>query len=52
MVELVTLHHSLGIPFERVTVYMESLPPALPERLRPWVGAVDCCEGKMPDIDR
>ena len=36
--------HTLGVPFEHVTVCMEELPTAMAESLSPWVGAVDCYE--------
>ena len=50
--ELAKSHHAAGIPFERVTIYAMSLPPELAERLRPWVGAVDCYEGSGTlDVD-
>ena len=50
IVGAVKSHHALGIPFERVIVRMENLPMASAERLRQWVGAVDCYEEKTPDI--
>ena len=44
IVKLVKSQHAKGMPFERVTVQARSLPVEMEERLRPWVGIVDCCE--------
>ena len=44
IVELAESQHARGIPFERVTVRMRSLPAGMVEELGWWVGAVDCCE--------
>ena len=43
LVELAKAQHNLGIPFERVIVRMCNPPADMEERLRPWVGVVDCC---------
>ena len=42
IVELARLQHTLGIPFERMTVRMWDLPIGMEEELRQWVGVVDC----------
>ena len=42
MVVLAKSQHTLGLPFEHVTVRMDCLPTKMAERLRPWVGAVHC----------
>ena len=42
--ELARLQHELGQPLERVTVRAGEIPTALAERLRQWVGAVECYE--------
>ena len=42
IVELARLQHTLGIPFERMTVRMWNLPIGMEEELRQWVGVVDC----------
>ena len=44
IVEFAKSQHARGIPFERVEFCMERLPTGIAERLRPWVGAVDCHE--------
>jgi hypothetical protein len=44
IVRLAKSQHVLGVPLERVVVRMAGLPNAMAEELRPWVGAVDCCE--------
>ena len=44
IVRLAKSQHALGVPFERVVVRMAEIPEAMAEELRPWVGAVDCCE--------
>lgn len=36
--------HTRGLPFQRVSFCMEEVPDEMAERLRPWVGAVDCYE--------
>lgn len=42
---LARLQHALGVPFERVTVCMETLPTTLfAEDLGQWVGVVNCYE--------
>ena len=51
IVGLAMSHHTLGTPFEHVTVYMQNLPTMLAERLEPWVGGTDCHEEMMPDLD-
>ena len=51
IVELARSQHTLGIPFERVTLRMKGLPPAMAGGLAPWVSAVDCYEEMMPDGD-
>jgi hypothetical protein len=50
VVELAKSQHVLGIPFERVTVCMGSIPLGMAEELKRWVGAVDCCEEWCEDI--
>ena len=42
LVNLAMAQHELGEPFERVTVRMYDLPVDMEDRLRPWVGEVDC----------
>ena len=44
IVELAKVQHSLGIPFERVTVSGWGLPAGMAEDLGRWVGAVGGCE--------
>jgi hypothetical protein len=44
IVELAKAQHERGMPFERVTVRMWSLPIGMAEELGRWVGAVDCRE--------
>jgi hypothetical protein len=44
IVDLAESQHMLGIPFERVVVYTEALPEGLAEKLRQWVGLVNCHE--------
>ena len=44
IVELAKSQHTLGIPFERVTVRMWSLPVGMAEELGRWVSAVDLHE--------
>jgi len=47
--ELARSQHSLGIPFERMTVRIWNIPEGVAETLEPWVGVVDCsmwCEGE------
>ena len=51
IVELAKSYHAQGIPLERVSVSMERIPAVLAERLRPWVGTVDCREEMEPDWD-
>ena len=43
VVELAKLQHVVGVPFERVIIYMENPPPEMAEWLSPWVGEVHCC---------
>ena len=45
IVELAESQHALGIPFERITVHVWSLPAGMAEELGRWVDAVDCREG-------
>ena len=49
-VELVKAQHELGVPFERVTVRMNYPPAGMEERLRPWVGTVDCYDVPCEDV--
>lgn len=42
IVELTKSQHALGIPFERVTVHMPTLPTGMVEELGRWVNVVDC----------
>ena len=42
LVELVEVQHEMGVPFERVTIRSRGSLADVEERLRPWVGAVDC----------
>ena len=42
LVNLARAQHELEIPFECVTVRMYDPPADMEERLRPWVGVVDC----------
>jgi hypothetical protein len=44
IVEFAKSQHARGIPFDRVVFCMEKLPTAIAERLKPWVGIVDCYE--------
>jgi hypothetical protein len=44
IVALARSQHSRGTPFERLELRMEELPAGIVERLRPWVGTVDCYE--------
>ena len=46
--ELAKSQHARGIPFERVTVRANGLPVGMAERLRQWVGVVDCCDENSP----
>ena len=46
LVNLAMAKHELGEPFERVTVRMYEPPADMDEKLRPWVGVVDC---RAPD---
>ena len=48
VMELAKSQHAQGIPFERVTVRMWSLPPGMVEGLGRWIGVVDCCEELYP----
>ena len=43
LVKLARVQHELGVPFERVAVRVNGPPEDMEERLRPWVGAADCC---------
>ena len=47
--ELAMLQHGLDIPFERVTIRAEMVPTGMVEKLKPWVGVVDCCEEQYSD---
>jgi hypothetical protein len=59
IVELAKSQHALGIPFERVLIrrermfagMAEDVFAGMEERLRPWVGSVECChcETYIPD---
>ena len=51
IVEFAKSQHAKGIPFERVTVRAKRLPAAMAERLKQWVGVVDCCEEDLPKED-
>ncbi|KAF9783919.1 hypothetical protein BJ322DRAFT_885769 [Thelephora terrestris] len=42
--ELAMSQYMLGVPFERVTVRMWSLPDGMAEELGQWVATVDCCQ--------
>ncbi|KAF9652213.1 hypothetical protein BDM02DRAFT_3109648 [Thelephora ganbajun] len=44
VLEFAKSQHALGVPFERVTVRAEKLPTTMVERLRSWVGVVECYE--------
>ena len=44
IVNLAKLQYELGKPFEHVTIRARRIPPAMGERLRQWVSAVDCYE--------
>jgi len=41
LVRLAKAQHEIGVPFERVTI-RSHIPPVDMEKLRPWVGVVDC----------
>ena len=43
LVKLARKQHELGVAFDRVLVHMDDPPADMEERLRPWVGTVDCC---------
>ena len=43
IVGLAKSQHTLGVPFERVVIRRESMPPGMEEGLRPWVGSVEYC---------
>ena len=43
LVEFARVQHESGVPFERVTIRMNDPPAGMEERLRPWVGVVNCC---------
>ena len=47
VVDLAESQHVRGIPFERVSVYAEVLPEGMAEKLRQWVGVVNCREGSL-----
>jgi len=47
LVEIAKTRYELGEPFERVAVCMYD-PAKIEERLKLWVGAVDCC---VPDVE-
>jgi hypothetical protein len=42
IVELAKSQHTRGMPFESLTVSLNKVPTTMAERLRPWVGKVDC----------
>ena len=42
--KLAKSQHTLGVPFDCVTVRAEELPAGMAEGLKPWVGVVDCCK--------
>ncbi|KAF9652208.1 hypothetical protein BDM02DRAFT_3183924 [Thelephora ganbajun] len=44
ILEFAKSQHALGVPFEHVTVRAEKLPTTMAERLRSWVGVVECYE--------
>ena len=44
LVAIAKVQHGLGEPFERVTIRMFGPPARIKEKVRPWVGAVDCFE--------
>ena len=50
IVELAKTHHSLGIPFERVTVRAETIFEGVEERLKQWVGIANCYEEEYVEI--
>ena len=53
IVEFAKLQHARGTPFERLELCMEELPTGIAERLRPWVGEVECYEALCEDtVDR
>ena len=43
LVKLARVQHELGVPFERMVIRTHDPPADIEERLRPWVGLVDCC---------
>jgi hypothetical protein len=49
IVEFARSQHARGIPFERVEFCMEKLPTGIVERLRPYVGTLDCYEEPNPE---
>jgi hypothetical protein len=49
IVGFVTSQHKRGIPFERVVIHTKSELIRIEERLRPWVGSVECLH--VGDID-
>ena len=42
VVELAKSQHTLGVPFEHVTIRLKDPPPEITEWLSPWVGEVHC----------
>jgi len=42
LVRLTKTQHEIGVPFERVTIHSDISPADIEEKLRPWVGTVDC----------
>ena len=50
IVELAKSQHTLGVPFERVTVRARKLPTAMAEMLEPWAGVVDCREERYTQV--
>ena len=47
IVELAKSQHTLGIPFERVTIHTWGFPRKAVEMLNPWVGEVNCYEERL-----
>ena len=50
IVEFSKSQYARGTPFERLELCMEELPTGTAERLRPWVGEVECYEALCEDI--
>ena len=49
IVEFAKSQHARGLPFERLELLMERLPEGIAERLRPWVGILECYEEPCPE---